>query len=465
MGNESETSCRDSFLLRALEGALGASSSPSRIEHPPPDWLAKAVVDWEVRKFVGRGGAGFVWRVRGVQEKKPAALKVIPFRGDVEEARLRWLREARLLADLEDPNIVKIYDYGLAPDALSGWLVMEWMEGGSLDKRLEEAGRFEWGMVRPWALQACRGLEAIHTAGLVHRDIKPGNLLLDQEGERLVISDFGLLIPSGENWLTQTRMVNVTPGYAAPERWRNSVSSLPATDQYSLAATLWHLLSGELPLGAFGALPHGVPSGVEPVLRRALSPVSEARYSSVTLFRLALAKSDGPSLRWLWRLVPLLTLLVVLVLGWLAFLSPRPTVPEYTYPRQFESEVLQVVPTRKGFANMKATLQENGDVLIVIHMENKDLLRGQTTIGEVCFVDEQGRVLSRLLSNPFGINGRLIPGAPSQRTEHFGGSVPSELLPRISDVNFYVHPGNWKMEDRHEVFKRSLREDLERIGK
>jgi serine/threonine-protein kinase len=158
--------------------------------------------------------------------------------------RKRFLREARLAARLSHPNVVSVYDAGEDADGRL-YIVMECVEGETLADVLHERGRLPPAEAVALALQACRGLAHAHAAGLVHRDVKPQNLLLRKDGT-LKIADFGIARAAETTALTQVGTVLGTAAYLSPEQaLGEEVTS--AADVYSLGAVLYELLTGRFP--------------------------------------------------------------------------------------------------------------------------------------------------------------------------------------------------------------------------
>ncbi|HYX76375.1 MAG TPA: serine/threonine-protein kinase, partial [Gaiellaceae bacterium] len=160
-----------------------------------------------------------------------------------DEFKQRFVREARLAARLSHPNIVRVYDVG-ENDGLP-FIAMEYVEGETLADLLRRRGRLEPGEAVALALQACAGLETAHEAGLVHRDVKPQNLLVTPAGT-LKIADFGIARSLDGTQLTQAGTVLGTAAYLAPEQAAGETVTA-AADVYSLGAVLYELLTGRPP--------------------------------------------------------------------------------------------------------------------------------------------------------------------------------------------------------------------------
>jgi serine/threonine protein kinase len=180
--------------------------------------------------------------------------------------RDRFLREAQLAARLSHPRLVRVYDFGHDPDGRP-FIVMEYVEGGSLAETLARDGVLSPARVVAVARDCCSGLAYAHAAGLVHRDLKPQNLLLDLDG-RVKIADFGIARSLDGTSLTLTGSVLGTAGYLAPEQAGGEQVSA-AADIYGLGVTLHQLATGTLPgLDA----PQALPEPVRSVVARCLDP-------------------------------------------------------------------------------------------------------------------------------------------------------------------------------------------------
>src|SRR5213080_235711 len=216
----------------------------AEIDVPDRDWQ---LGNYRILEEVGRGGMGVIYRARHTPSRRIVALKrVLNYHSDSSETLARFQREATAAASLDHPNILPIYDVGATEDGLP-FFSIKFASGGSL---LESKEGFRESPRRAVQLTAtvARAIDHAHQQGILHRDLKPGNILLDARGEPMV-SDFGLakwLDTASE--LTCTLTVFGTPGYIAPEQAENSAADLtPATDVYSLGAILFELLAGQPP--------------------------------------------------------------------------------------------------------------------------------------------------------------------------------------------------------------------------
>lgn len=212
---------------------------------------------YRVEEVIGRGGMGAVYRARDAKLGREVAVKVITVAAadPIAHARLRsrFHREARAAAALHHPCIVAIHDYGTDPDLALDFIVMELLRGEDLASRLERKGTPAVGTALSIVEQAARGLAVGHRAGLIHRDVKPGNIFLesgDRQGEvRAKILDFGIAeLATGEGdtvtHLTVAGRSPFSPAYASPEQMGGDPGLTPATDVFSLGAVAFQLLTG-----------------------------------------------------------------------------------------------------------------------------------------------------------------------------------------------------------------------------
>jgi serine/threonine protein kinase len=199
---------------------------------------------YTVGREVGRGGMGAVWlgtdRVLGRQ----VALKrlgLAPGVGTPEVERAE--REARLAARLNHPHVVAVFD--LVEDGADHWLVMEYVEGRTLAELVRAEGPLSPDEAAPLLRQAADALAAAHESGIVHRDVKPSNILVTAEGQ-VKLSDFGIARAEADSSLTQTGLVTGSPAYLAPEV-ASGQQATAAADVWSLGATTFHALAGHPP--------------------------------------------------------------------------------------------------------------------------------------------------------------------------------------------------------------------------
>jgi TolB-like protein/tRNA A-37 threonylcarbamoyl transferase component Bud32/Flp pilus assembly protein TadD len=208
------------------------------------DWR---IGNYQVLEEIGRGGMGVIYRARQRHSRRIVALKrILSYHADSQETLARFRREAQAAASLDHPNILPIYEVSECDDGLP-FFSMKFAGGGSL---LDAAPALRGEPRRSVALMAkvARAVQYAHGQGILHRDLKPGNVLLDGRGEPLV-SDFGLAKwLDTSSHLTRTLTIFGTPGYIAPEQVNGSAGKLdPASDVYSLGAILFDLLTGRPP--------------------------------------------------------------------------------------------------------------------------------------------------------------------------------------------------------------------------
>jgi eukaryotic-like serine/threonine-protein kinase len=199
---------------------------------------------YRITRRLGEGGMASVYLAHDGELDRPVAVKVLAdwLAGD-REIRTRFLREGRLAARLAHPNVVAVYDAG--EEDGQPYLVMEHVAGETLAQLLRRRGRLPPEEAVPLVLQACAGLEHAHAAGLVHRDVKPQNLLVTPE-ETVKVADFGIARAEGSTQVTQAGTILGTAAYLAPEQATGDDVG-PQADVYSLGAVLYELLAGRPP--------------------------------------------------------------------------------------------------------------------------------------------------------------------------------------------------------------------------
>ena len=266
--------------VQGAEATPALSSAPARVMSPED--VAPHFPELEGFELIGPGGMGTVYRAHQRELGRPVAVKVMhaqlaaePWFAD------RFTREARTLARLDHPNIVRVHDGGHR-DQLA-YLIMELVEGDTLRRAISD-GRLEPKAALRMAPLICAALQYAHDHGVVHRDIKPENILLGPHGS-LKVADFGLakLVGGGEANLTVAGDVMGTPHYMAPEQIANPLEVDHRADIFALGVVLYEMLTGELPVGRFPppSATAGVDARLDPVVLRALEKEPEARYQEV----------------------------------------------------------------------------------------------------------------------------------------------------------------------------------------
>ncbi len=206
------------------------------------------VAGCRIESVVGRGGMGVVYRATQVSLERTVALKVIaPELTGAADFRERFKRESRLAASIEHPNVIPVYEAGEADELL--YLIMRFVPGTDLRAAIDEAGAMEPGRAARIVGQVANALEAAHRRGLVHRDVKPANVLLAGEGaaEHAYLTDFGIAREvQATGGLTKTGMVVGTLDYIAPERIQDGGGD-GRSDVYALGCVLYEALTGSVP--------------------------------------------------------------------------------------------------------------------------------------------------------------------------------------------------------------------------
>lgn len=234
---------------------------------------------------IGEGGMGTVYKGHQESLDRPVAIKVLSEkltdRNDVLE---RFDRESLIIARLNHPNIIHIIDRGITPEGLP-YFVMEYVEGTDLSQAIGE-GALDTNRKLDLTIQVCKALSYAHSNGVIHRDIKPANVLIDTNGNALVL-DFGIAKLFDREWssgeITQTEMVMGTLAYMAPEQIVASNRVTVASDLYSLGTVMYELFTGVKPLGNFkppAAIDSSIPKPLEKVILRCLEPDPSDRFTS-----------------------------------------------------------------------------------------------------------------------------------------------------------------------------------------
>lgn len=207
--------------------------------------VGEQVGGYKITAKVGQGGMATVYRAYHEALDRYVAIKVLhPLYSGDESFLRRFEREARLVARLEHPNIVPIYDFAYHNE--HPYLVMRYVEGQTLKER-QHRGDFSQSEIRAIVSAIASGLDYAHSQGVLHRDIKPSNILLTPEGG-VYITDFGLarMAQAGTSTMSQDMMLG-TPQYISPEQARGDVELDGRTDLYSLGIVLYEMVTGRVP--------------------------------------------------------------------------------------------------------------------------------------------------------------------------------------------------------------------------
>ncbi|HZE13377.1 MAG TPA: serine/threonine-protein kinase, partial [Chthoniobacterales bacterium] len=239
----------------------------AEINLPDQNWR---LGNYEILEEIGRGGMGVIYRARQRHSKRVVAVKrVLSYHADSRETLARFRREAQAAASLDHPSILPIYEVSESEDGLP-FFSMKFAPGGTL-QQVAPALRNDPRQCVALVAKIARAVQYAHSRGILHRDLKPGNILLDGRGEPLV-SDFGLAkwLDTTTSDLTRTLTIFGTPGYIAPEQATHSAAELkPAADIYSLGAILFELLAARPPFLGTHALSviHQAAESTAPKLR------------------------------------------------------------------------------------------------------------------------------------------------------------------------------------------------------
>jgi serine/threonine-protein kinase len=290
---------------------------------------ARKLGQYVLKEKLGEGGMGEVYLAQHVLLRRPCALKLIRSEGAGDPKNLRrFEREVQTTATLTHPNTVQVYDYGRAEDG-TFYYVMEFLPGLTLEALVKQAGPLPPARAIHFLRQICGALAEAHAHGLIHRDIKPGNVMICERGgtpDVAKLLDFGLVLPPTEDVksdkLTQDGTVAGTPAYLSPEQAGGQDAVDVRSDIYSVGALAYFLLTGNPPFAGRTGLKviaahlyeapeplsrrrPDVPADLEAVILRCLAKAPEQRYSDVERLHRALAacrigpaaECDGPASR------------------------------------------------------------------------------------------------------------------------------------------------------------------------
>ena len=249
---------------------------------------------YEIHELIGVGGMANVYRCNDTVDDREVAIKILKDEYlNNEEFIRRFKNESKAIAMLSHPNIVKVYDVSFGD--MIQYIVMEYIDGITLKEYIESQGIIEWKDVIHLMTQVLKALQHAHESGIVHRDIKPQNIMLLQDGT-IKVTDFGIARFSDKATRTMTDQAIGSVHYIAPEQAKGSVTD-GKTDIYSVGVMLYEMLTGRLPFDGDSAVTvalmqlqstpkrprevnPGIPIGLEQITIRAMQKQPEDRYAS-----------------------------------------------------------------------------------------------------------------------------------------------------------------------------------------
>lgn len=247
-----------SHMDRQLSSSSGGAADTVResvlklLETPSHPELLGRLGRYDVERVIGSGGMGVVLKAHDSELNRPIAVKLLaPHLAHVGAARERFAREGRAAAAVVHEHVVAIYN--VEPAGPVPYLVMQYVAGRSLQARVDEDGPLSVEEMLRIGMQAAAGLAAAHRQGLVHRDVKPSNILLENQVERAVLTDFGLARAIDDASLTQTGILAGTPHYMSPEQATGGPID-HRSDLFSIGAVLYFMATGHPPFRATGTL-------------------------------------------------------------------------------------------------------------------------------------------------------------------------------------------------------------------
>ena len=271
--------------------------------------VGQHIGDYRLTRLMGEGGFAQVYRAEHIQTQELVAIKLLhTLPGQLDEARIRkFYKESRIVTSLRHPHIVKVQRFGV--DERTPYLIMEFLPYGTLRRRHPEGSILKPTLIYSYLETIANALDYAHSQGIIHRDVKPENILLNRRGE-LILSDFGIAFISHHNAeISQMSMPGLagTYFYMAPEQWMEKPTY--ASDQYSLALTVYEWLCGERPFrGSAGSLLlqhlNVIPpsprtrnpmlsTAVEEVIMKGLAKDPTQRYATVQEFARAFGEAAG----------------------------------------------------------------------------------------------------------------------------------------------------------------------------
>lgn len=262
---------------------------PNSVQPPSIEELQALIPQLEILSFIGHGGMGTFYKASQSRMDRLTAVKIFQVDPVTDQTIIaKFKNEARAMAGLNHHHIVKIFDFGQSGSVL--YLIMEYVEGDILERLISSRG-FNLAEIVTIVSQVCDALEHAHKQGVIHRDIRPGNTMLDVNG-KVKVGDFGLARLIGEelfrNNLTDSNQAMGTMDYVAPEQLDSSKTVDYRADIYSVGMMLYKLLTHTLPYGTF-TLPSQLVAGLDPrvdaIVVRCLQRNPDNRYQKIAELR------------------------------------------------------------------------------------------------------------------------------------------------------------------------------------
>ncbi len=259
--------------------------------------IPEKIGKYNIQDVVAKGGMGVVYKAMHPNLKHQVVIKKLTMRGNKPIVE-RFKREARVLLELQHANIVRMFDY--FTEGSSHYIVLELVDGMSLDKLIRKVKKLSWQTALLIVRDSCKALKLAHSKGIIHRDIKPGNILISTKGE-IKLADFGIASEEKEREveqdITQAGITLGTPAYMPPEQFEDSKNVDVRADIYALGVMLYEMVTGQKPYGANmvpetliqikkgqyvapGKLEQNLPAGICRIIKKMMNPKTKKRYKN-----------------------------------------------------------------------------------------------------------------------------------------------------------------------------------------
>ena len=261
---------------------------------PSPEHLGQLLPQYDIECLLGHGGMGAVYKGKQRALDRPVAIKILPPEVDDEDASYtqRFKNEAKIMGRMSHPAIVPVYDFGETSEG-QFFFVMEFIDGTDVSKMIQQQGRLPPEHALAITAHVCDALKYAHDHGVIHRDVKPANVLINMEGA-VKVADFGLAKmddPSQSSGLTKSGLAMGTPDFVAPETLAMGVNVDGRADLYAVGVMLYQMLTGNVPRGSWrppSVQVPGVDPRFDPIVSKAMEIDREHRYQTAGEFRRAL---------------------------------------------------------------------------------------------------------------------------------------------------------------------------------